>query len=65
MTIGENIRYYRDEADLTQEALAHKAGVAHMTVSRLERNIQRPGVDLLQKIARALGVTLDDLAGEL
>ena len=58
MTIGENLRRYRLAGGWTQEALAHAAGVAHMTVSRLERDVQEPSVTVLRKLATALNVPL-------
>ena len=63
-TIGKNIRKYRNRRGWGQEGLARRAKVAHMTVSRLERDIQQPSVAILGRIARALGVTLNDLAGD-
>lgn len=63
MTLSVNIRKYRLAARLSQEGLAQAAGLGHMTVSRLERGSPRPSLDTLQKLARALGVSLDDLAG--
>ena len=49
---------------MTQEQLSQRAGLAHMTISRIECGSPRPSMDALRKIAVALGVTLDDLAGE-
>lgn len=61
--LGDNIRKFRSRAKLSQERLAQRAKVAHMTISRLERGLQRPRVDVLQRIARVLQVRLDDLVG--
>lgn len=63
MKTGERIRDLRQREGMTQEALAYVAGLAHMTISRIERGSPRPSMDALRKIATALGVSLDDLAG--
>lgn len=46
---------------MTQEALAKKARVNRVTLARLERAQHPPNLDTLDRIARALGVTLVDL----
>ncbi len=64
MKTGERIRELYTRKGMTQEQLAHKAGLAHMTISRIVCGSPRPSMDSLRKIATALGVTLDDLGGE-
>jgi len=44
-----------------QAALAKKVGAHTMTISRIERGVRRPSMVLLQRIARALNVTIADL----
>ena len=39
LSIGENIRKYRKQADLTQEELADKLGVSYQSVSRWENGV--------------------------
>jgi transcriptional regulator with XRE-family HTH domain len=46
---------------MSQEALAAKAKVNRMTVTRLEAAAHPPNIETLERIARALGVTLADL----
>ncbi len=65
MTLSTNLRKYRLKAKLSQEGLARLADVSFMTISRIELGKQGPSVEILQKIAGALGVSLDDLAGEV
>ena len=55
--LGDELRKARLAADLTQEELAHNAGVSRNYVSLLERNLKSPTVVVLLKICRALGVS--------
>jgi transcriptional regulator with XRE-family HTH domain len=62
--IAERLKAARTQAGLSQEALARKADVAGATVSRLERAVaEQPRRAELEKIAKALGMTADDLMG--
>jgi transcriptional regulator with XRE-family HTH domain len=61
-TIGKNIRKLRLEKKLSQDRLSKLADVAHPTIIKIESGaIQSPTVETAQKIARALGVSIDDL----
>ena len=62
-TSGERIKTNRKRAGLTQEQLAKKIGVSLMTVRRYEKNERIIPDTVLQKIADALGVTVDYLLG--
>jgi transcriptional regulator with XRE-family HTH domain len=46
---------------LSQAALAEKTGLNRVTLARLERAMHPPNLDTLDRIARALRVTLADL----
>ena len=66
MTIGERIRQLRNKRDMTQLALAKKAGVPVSTISMLEAGVRKGeglSVETAKKIAKALVVTLDHLTG--
>ena len=63
--IGEAIRRYRNQADLTQEELAEKADLHPVYVGELERGEQTVSVYALMKLAKALGVRVRDLVDEL
>lgn len=64
MGIGENIRYYRKQAHLTQEELAKMVGVGRPSVTQWETGAQTPLMGNVQKLAGALGVQTSDLVGE-
>ena len=59
--LGQNIRVLRKQRRMSQTELAQRAGVALMTISRLERGEHDPHVRTLSQIARGLGVPLLEL----
>ena len=63
--LAENIKRYRKERGLSQRALVRASDVTYSELSKIEAGyIQNPGVITVQKIAMALGVSLDDLMKE-
>lgn len=62
--IGQRLAALRESRGLTQDELAHQAGVSEKTVSRLENGRNDPELDTLRKFAKALKVELRDLQGE-
>ncbi|MBH0246488.1 helix-turn-helix transcriptional regulator, partial [Streptomyces cavourensis] len=54
--IGERVAARRRARRLTQTALAAAAHVSYATVRSIERGARRPGDDVLEAIAAALGV---------
>jgi transcriptional regulator with XRE-family HTH domain len=54
--VGANIRRLRKAKGLTQEQLAHEAGVAMRYVAGVERAEENPSLKFLVKIAEALDV---------
>jgi len=63
-TFGKVIRRHRIAAGLSQEALAHEAGVHPTYVSMVERGQRRPTIEVGDLLARALGTTLSELVRE-
>lgn len=61
LTIGENIRNYRRQQDLTQEEFAECLGVSYQSVSRWENGATYPDIELLPAISKLLGITVDEL----
>ena len=55
------LREIREARLLSQEALAWKARVGRVTISRLEQERQEPAFSTVHKLARALGVRPEDL----
>ena len=61
-TIGENIKRVRNKLGLTQDDLVRKSGVKHTTLTKIESNVViKPRVQTVAKIAKALGVPMEDL----
>lgn len=56
-----NVRHLRALRGLSQEALAIDAGVAAPYLSGIERRVVNPTVDVLDRLAGALGVEVDVL----
>lgn len=61
-TIGENIKKLRIKQCLSQDDLARKAELKYSTLAKIEGDfVKKPGVQLMAKIARTLGVSIEDL----
>lgn len=61
MNIGTVIRRIRQEKKLTLEELAFQAGTDATNLSRIEREMQNPTPDLLEKIAISLELPISSL----
>lgn len=55
-TPGGRLRFFREDRDLTQEALGTRAGVDQTSISYYERNAKLPRKGIRSAIAEALGV---------
>lgn len=60
--IIKNLRKMREAKGLSQEKLARLSDVANNTIIKIEAGKnQNPTLDTLKKVAKALGVSVDDL----
>jgi transcriptional regulator with XRE-family HTH domain len=59
--LAANLRRVRREAGLSQEELAHRAGVDRTYISALERCVYAVSIDVLDRLARELGVEAAEL----
>ena len=59
--VGRNIRRYREEKKLTQDALAEELHVTRQAVSNWENGKNQPDLEMLEAAARALDLELTDL----
>ena len=60
--MDNNIKHYRQLADgMTQAELAKKAGISERQLQNLESNKAKPKHQTVQRLAQALGVTLEEL----
>jgi transcriptional regulator with XRE-family HTH domain len=59
--VGPRLRQLRQRRAITLAALAEETGISTSTLSRLEAGLRRPTLEQLLPLARAYGVTLDEL----
>ena len=60
--IGENIKKRRTKLGLSQEDFAQKSGVKYTTLTKIESGvIKTTTVLMMEKIAKTLGVSIEDL----
>jgi transcriptional regulator with XRE-family HTH domain len=60
--LGKAIRELREKRGLTQEAVAHDAGVTTATLGVIERGLSNPTWATLRRIASALGASMVEVA---
>lgn len=60
-SLGPALKRHRELLRLSQEELAHRAGLDRTYISGMERGRRNPTVGVLQRVANALGVDLDVL----
>jgi transcriptional regulator with XRE-family HTH domain len=63
--VGRNVRQYRERSGVSQEELAHRAGLDRTYVSGIERGVRNPSVLVLQDLAGVLRVRPADLLAEV
>jgi 8-oxo-dGTP diphosphatase/putative hydrolase of the HAD superfamily len=62
--LGKRLQDARRAAGLTQQGLCQKSGLSYSTLAKIERGaIKAPSIFTIEKIAEALGVSLDELIG--
>ena len=60
--ISENIKKLRAKLGLTQDDLAKKADIKYTTLMKIESGtVNKPSVQTMAKLAKALGVSIEDL----
>ncbi len=55
--VGRNLKKHREEAGLSQEALALECGLYRTYVSGVERGVRNPTIVVLAKLAEPLGIS--------
>jgi len=60
--IGKNIKKFRKQKNISQDRLSKLADVSLNLIAKLElENNQNPTIETLQKIAKALDISVEDL----
>lgn len=58
---GENLKRLRGEKNISQEEMAKKIKVHANHLSRYERGLSAPSIEVVEKIAKLLDVSIDEL----
>lgn len=64
MSVGKNIRYFRNRKGISQEVLGEKVGLSKSQISQIETGAKSTSVERLSKIADVLGINVSDLYDE-
>ncbi len=59
--IAEKIRMLRARDHISQECLADKTNLTQAYIYKLENELANPSIYVMQKIANAFGVTVNDI----
>ncbi|VUX22196.1 helix-turn-helix domain-containing protein [Dorea formicigenerans] len=62
--LGEYLRSVRNSANLTQEQLSDLSNVSIKHIADIEKGLKNPSFVVLQSLAKALDLSLDNLIGE-
>lgn len=65
MSIGERIKVYRKEKNLTQGQLAELIGVSTQAVSKWETGAGMPDISQIVPLANVLGISTDKILGNI
>ena len=60
-SFGENLKQARSDKNLSQGQLAEKIAMHSTHISRYERNLANPTIEVVKKVAEALDVSVDFL----
>ncbi|MBD5153481.1 MAG: helix-turn-helix transcriptional regulator [Oscillibacter sp.] len=64
-SLGEVLRKYRTERNMTQEFVAESLGVSRQAVSKWEKGISDPSTSNLLALAKLYGVSAEELLKEV
>ena len=58
---GMRLRYLREQRHWTQEQLSFESGINKNYISDIENGRRNPTLEIMEKLANSLGVTLSEL----
>lgn len=61
---NKNLKYYRLQKNMSKKELADKCGVSAMAITHYESGERKPDIDMIKKLAEALGVFVADFLVE-
>ena len=59
--LGEKIKIYRENKNMTQNEIAEVLGVKPATVSKYESGTLEPNIESLKRVAQTFNITIDEL----
>jgi transcriptional regulator with XRE-family HTH domain len=62
--LAQNLKRLRADRGLSQEDLADRADIDRTYISSLERSLYAAGIDVVDRLAKALGVTAAELLAD-
>lgn len=63
--IGQKIKRFRLEKSITQNMLSELLDVSNVYISKIERGVTKPNLEMLFKISKALDVSVSQLLSEI
>ena len=63
--LGAELKRAREEADLSQEEVAHRAHIDRSYLSQLENDKKSPTLDLLFRVCEAIGVKTSTIVARI
>lgn len=60
--LGGAAKRIREAKKLSQDVVATSTGINFAYLSKIERSVQQPSVEVMCRLANALGVDLDDIS---
>ena len=63
--LGKNLKRIRKEKGVTQEKLEELSGLDRGYISGVERGVRNPSIKNIEKLAKALKVSVSDLTTDL
>ncbi|WP_217907054.1 helix-turn-helix transcriptional regulator [Campylobacter ureolyticus] len=62
MELGNQIKYYRSEKELSQEELADRLYVSRQTISNWENNKNYPDINSIVLLSEVFEISIDNLS---
>ncbi|MBK9495483.1 MAG: helix-turn-helix transcriptional regulator [Xanthomonadales bacterium] len=61
LLFGQNVRLVREKKGWSQDRLSEESGLHRTYISGIERGVRNPTIEIVQKIAVALDVDIQEL----
>lgn len=63
LQVGTRIKQFRKKAGITQREMATRLGLSYSTYSNYENNLREPGINVVENVAKVLGIPITDILG--